>query len=741
MENSSPDSVVLILGDFNHVDLKKSLPKFKQQIHITTRGEKTLDKCYCVISNAYHSIAWPPLGRSDHNTIFLIPRYRQKLKSTKPTKKVIKQWSIQAQNELKECLHTTDWSVFRDEFTTLDEYCDAVTSYIHFAENVCFPSKTVTVYSNNKPWFSKDIRMLYLERKSAFQSGDICQYSLAKYAFERAVRKAKADYRAKLEAKLGVHDNRGVWQSLQQITNYKNNHTVSDDDPSLPNKLNELYCRFECNSECSVSSNFLNDIGPLEPPFLIEETEVRSLLRKQNCRKASGPDKVSAATIKWCANELSYVFTDIFNWSLRLCKVPACFKSAVIIPVPKKSNVSCLNDYRPVALTSVIMKVFERLVANYLSATSLDPHQFAYRDNRSVEDAVSLCTHNILQHLEGPATYARVLFIDFSSAFNNIIPKRLFDKLLGLGVKESICKWILDFLTDRSQVVRVNNLLSKSMSTSIGAPQGCVLSPLLYSFYTNDCFSHHDSVKIFKFADDTTVVGLITNDDESAYRTEVSSLAEWCTINNLSLNISKTKEMVVDFRSKNIKSLQPLAIKDKTVEWVESFRFLGTTISSNLKWNLNVSQIVKKAQQRLFFLRQLRKFKVSKAGMLHFYRAVIESILTFSITVWWGSCSTEDKSALNRVVSTASRIIGLDLPRICDIYNIRLLKTGLKILKDSSHPANSLFIPLPSGRRLGSIRSRTTRFSNSTYPQAVRALNSQQQSTFLLQTQLCPSSS
>jgi len=73
---------------------------------------------------------------------------------------------------------------------------------------------------------------------------------------------------------------------------------------------------------------------------------------------------------------------------------------------------------------------------------------------------------------------------------------------------------------------------------------------------------------------------------------------------------------------------------------------------------------------------------------------VIESILTFSITVWWDSCS-----ALNRVVSTASRIIGLDLPKIYDIYNIRLLKTGLKILKDALHPANSLFIPLPSGRR------------------------------------------
>ncbi len=113
---------------------------------------------------------------------------------------------------------------------------------------------------------------------------------------------------------------------------------------------------------------------------------------------------------------------------LELCEVPSCFKRSTIIPVPKKPKITGLNDYRPVALTSVVMKSFERLVLAYLKASTgplLDPLQFAYRANRSVDDAVNMGLHFILQHLDRPGTYVRILFVDFSSAFNTIIPDTL----------------------------------------------------------------------------------------------------------------------------------------------------------------------------------------------------------------------------------------------------------------------------------------------------------------------------
>ena len=93
--------------------------------------------------------------------------------------------------------------------------------------------------------------------------------------------------------------------------------------------------------------------------------------------------------------------------------------------------------------------------------------------------------------------------------------------------------------------------ISTSLTLNTGAPQGCVLSPLVYSLFTHDCVATHASNSVIKFAEDTTttkVVGLITNNDETAHREEVRALAEWCQENNLSLNVNKTQELIVDFR-------------------------------------------------------------------------------------------------------------------------------------------------------------------------------------------------
>ncbi|KAK9522982.1 hypothetical protein VZT92_019435 [Zoarces viviparus] len=172
------------------------------------------------------------------------------------------------------------------------------------------------------------------------------------------------------------------------------------------------------------------------------------------------------------------------------------------------------------------MKSFERLVLTHLKNITgplLDPLQFAYRANRSVDDAVNMGLHYMLQHLDSPGTYARVLFVDFSSAFNTIIPAILQSKLSQLTVPASTCQWITNFLTDRTQQVRMGKITSSIRTISMGAPQGCVHSPLLFSLYTNDCTTGDPTVKLLKFADDTTVIGLIRDGDE--YRREVERLA------------------------------------------------------------------------------------------------------------------------------------------------------------------------------------------------------------------------
>ncbi len=451
---------------------------------------------------------------------------------------------------------------------------------------------------------------------------------------------------------------------------------------------------------------------------------VRRSLSRINARKAPGPDNIPGRVLRDCAVELTDVFTDIFNISLNQAVVPTCFKAATIIPVPKKSSPSCFNDYCPVALTPIVMKCFERLVMQHIKSVlppSLDPFQFAYRSNRLTDDAIATALHPTLTHLDKKDSYVRLLFIDFSSAFNTIIPQQLTHKLVQLGLNTSLCNWLLDFLTGRPQAVRVGINTSSTITLNTGAPRGCVLSPLLFTLLTHDCTSSHNL--FIKFADDMTVVGLISNRDETNYRSEVSHLAGWCSDNNLSLNVEKMKEIVVDFRRVHTQHA-PLTINGATVERVSSTKFLGVHNTEDLSWTNNTAALARKAQQRLYFLRKLRRARALAPIMCTFYKGTIESILTSCITVWYGACNASCRKSLQRIVRAAEKIVGVSLPSLQDIYSTRLTRKALCIAGDPIHPTHSFFSLLPSGRRLRSLQARTSRLKDSFIHQAVRNLNS-----------------
>uniref|UniRef100_A0A3B1KLM0 Reverse transcriptase domain-containing protein n=1 Tax=Astyanax mexicanus TaxID=7994 RepID=A0A3B1KLM0_ASTMX len=331
--------------------------------------------------------------------------------------------------------------------------------------------------------------------------------------------------------------------------------------------------------------------------------------------------------------------------------------------------------------------------------------------------------HTALTHLEQKDSYVRMLFVDFTSAFNTMIPQTLITKLSSLGLSSSLCNWVLDFLTNRPQSVRIHNISSPSIILSTGSPQGCVLSPLLFTLLTYDCSPLHPGCHIVKFADDTAVVGCIMNRDESSYRQEVEHLEGWCRENNLCINVKKTKEMIVDFRRGKHAHL-PVHIGGSVVEVVDCYRYLGVHLTSNLTWSNNTSTLVRKAHQRLYFLRRLRRAGLGSVVLTSFYRCVVESVVCSSINVWHGSCSAADRKALQRVVKAAQRIVGVSFPSTTDIYTSRCRKRATCIRKEPTHQAHALFVPLPSGRRLQSIKCKTARLRNSFIPEAVRLLNS-----------------
>ncbi|KAI3366893.1 hypothetical protein L3Q82_009536 [Scortum barcoo] len=412
---------------------------------------------------------------------------------------------------------------------------------------------------------------------------------------------------------------------------------------SLPDELNTFYARFESTSPAVEVQKAQED----HCPPVITRADVCRTLKRINTRKAPGPDGIPGRALKVCADQLADVFADIFNMSLLQSVVPTCFKETIIVPVPKKTKILSLNDYRPVALTSTIMKCFERCHRPHPPHCPLPPGP----EGHICENAVSLTT---VQH-STPSC-----------------PPSSSPKLRDLGFNRALCDWILNFLTSRPQAVRMGSTTSSTLTLNTGAPQGCVLSPLLYSLFTHDCVATHSSNTIIKFADNTTVIGLITMGTmtrRTAYREEVRVRQD----NNLHLNVSKTKELIVDFRRRQREEHAPLSINGTTVERVNSFRFT---------WTHHTDFITKSARQQLFFLRRLRRLNMDSRILCSFYRCTIESILTGCITAWYSSCTALNRKALQRVVKAAQHITRTELPSMEDLYTQRCRKKATKIIKD-----------------------------------------------------------
>jgi hypothetical protein len=248
-----------------------------------------------------------------------------------------------------------------------------------------------------------------------------------------------------------------------------------------------------------------------------------------------------------------------------------------------------MNDLRPVALTSIPMKVCEKLFKKVLSKYTvgvLDPLQFAYQTGRNCSDAILVVLEKLYAHLEKTkqGNSARVMFFDFSSAFNTILPHLLIQKLYDCHqVPSKVLSWILEYLTNRSQYVRMpsSGNMSSLITSNTGAPQGTVLAPYLFTLYMSDCRSSDISCPLIKFADDTIMIGLISNDNCMAYENELRSFVDYCDHNYLELNVSKTKEMLIDYRIKH-PDYDPIVIKGSEVQRVETYKYLGVTKDNKL---------------------------------------------------------------------------------------------------------------------------------------------------------------
>lgn len=621
-----------------------------------------------------------------------------------------------------------------------------MTDYLNFCMDQVVPVKTVRCFSNNKPWITCEVKAVLNRKKRAFRSRNYEEMREAQKELKICLKEAKEAYRRKLEIKLKDNNMREVWNGMKTITGCNSKGKEMCRDLQRADELNTFFNRF--SSPMTTSSPLQPSSGP--PPYChysipppvpcplppscccpptspISADQVRTELRRLHPRKAAGPDRVCPRLLRACAAELGHPLQQVYNLSLRLGRVPSLWKTSCIVPVPKKSRPSELNDYRPVALTSHVMKTLERLVLQLMRPqvqSVRDPLQFAYQEKVGVEDAVLYLLHRALSYLDVEGSTVRVLFFDFSSAFNTIQPHLLQDKLNIMAVDPQLVRWITDYLTNRPQFVRIGSCRSSILTSSTGAPQGTVLSPLLFTLYTTDFQYNSDTCHLQKFSDDTAIVACIREGEEGEYRSLVKDFGEWSQLNRLQLNISKTKEMVFDFHRAPLPP-QPIIIDGKEVEMVCSYKYLGLQLDNKLGWSVNMDKVYKKGQGRMYFLRRLASFNVCSKLLNMFYQSIVSSVIFYAVVCWGGSAKKKDTQRLNRLIKRAGSVMGLSLDSVETVVEQRTLSKIRGILSNQSHPLYPVFSRQRSSisTRLHSLRCSTERFRNSFVPWAIRLYN------------------
>ena len=249
----------------------------------------------------------------------------------------------------------------------------------------------------------------------------------------------------------------------------------------------------------------------------------------------------------------------------------------------------------------------------------------------------------------------RVVLFDFRKAFDLIDHHVVARKLCSYDIPRSISCWIIDFLMDRKQRIKLSrDCFSEWEAVPAGVPQGTKLGPWLFLIMIND-LSVADTI-LWKYVDETTLVESVSNNETSYMQLRVDELVRQSEADGFQLNESKCKELRISF-SRSGSSVDHITINDKQIEVVSSAKLLGVVVSDNLRWNAHVESICKKAATRLYFLKQLKRAKVPPKDMLLFYTTCIRPVLEYACPVFHHSLPQYLSNEMKRLQKRALRIM------------------------------------------------------------------------------------
>ena len=406
--------------------------------------------------------------------------------------------------------------------------------------------------------------------------------------------------------------------------------------------FNEYFCnQFSEPSLYNIDIDFLPNGRFHDLRF--HEFDVYLILKGTNPSKAPGPDGIHGIILKNCAGSLAKPITSLFNCSYVTGCIPAEWKLASVVPVHKKDDKGSVENYRPISLTSLFMKVFENCIKTSLLTEVegyFDRRQHGFLYGKSCATQMVPFVDNLAVALNNKSRIG-VIYFDFAKAFDTVSHDLILHKLKFLyNVDGLMLRFLKAYLEGREQQVVIGGSKSSVLPVHSGVPQGSILGPLLFVLFINDMFSCISTdTNIALYADDTKIWREIKCfDDHYALQRDIDNLLKWSLDNKMKFHPSKCKALAVTLQ-RNVLDNLPFNIYhymlgSSFIDNELSQRDLGVIITTKLYWSLHIDNLIAKASSRLGLLMRTCHFTTNKKQKRSFYLALVRSIFEHCSIVW-----------------------------------------------------------------------------------------------------------
>ena len=424
--------------------------------------------------------------------------------------------------------------------------------------------------------------------------------------------------------------------SVGPLLNEKNEFTNSSYE--MGNILSKQYSSAHSVPSTQQLAYVETSDGPTISDIVFTEEDIVAAIDELRNNSASGPEGLAAILLKKCKLCLAKPLYGLWRDCLDRGITPVKFKEAHVIPVHKGGHQGVAANYRPIALTSHLIKVFEKVVRNKLveffdENNLFNSSQHGFRAARSCLSQL-LDYHDKIVGLLERGLNVDSVYLDFAKAFDKVDHRILLTKLSALGVRGVLLMWIESFLTSRTQRVIVNGVLSDPSPVVSGVPQGSVIGPLLFLVLLGDIDANILSSFLSSFADDTRMArGLSGVSDASALQTDLEAVYQWAEDNNMSFNDLKFEVLRFgsDLTLKLITSYTNPS--GNIIDSKEHVRDLGVTVSADGSFREHIRKVCQSARNMCAWI--LRTFSDRREDlMLTTWKSLVLPILDYCSQLW-----------------------------------------------------------------------------------------------------------